>query len=123
MGLVIAGYIGYLIGIAEGEAGMFAEPKLSPSGEYTYEQIYGYDRARYVRVAIESIDGADSFITDEKFYVRFTTLIDWGENDTLWIYSGDVGTFLWRRENGTWKKEHADESSIQFAPDAIKDKW
>lgn len=101
---------------------------ISHSGDYKYKQIFGNDDNRYFRFEIrpnaliyDKGDYAPKLITNEAYYTRFTTIFGWGENDTLWIYSSDTGIDYWEIEDGMWGKKRADEGSIKFAPERIRE--
>lgn len=78
---------------------------LSPSGAYSLNVVQGRDNADYWsfeirRTATEKVE----FACGDRFYIRHTTYILWGEDDRVWVYSGDIGTYVWSKQNGVWEK-------------------
>ena len=86
--ILVAGCLGFMEGCKYIEKHVFQEPQISPSGNYICEQMYGYSLARYVRIAIlpyndkETIGG---YILEDRFYIRHETIIEWGQDDRLWV--------------------------------------
>ena len=53
------------------------------------------------RVAVLNADGEQEYLTEDSYRVRDRLLVTWDEKDTrFWVYSGDVGTFLYECRDG-----------------------
>ncbi len=118
--LVISGLIAFLAGKVSGENSRFKEPVKSPSDKYEYMKVYGKDNARYYKILIVNKDDENKcFLIDSFFYVRFSSKISWGDKDTLWINSSDIGVFYWIFENDRWIEKVPDETSANLAPDGF----
>lgn len=79
----------------------------SPTGKHRLELVKhaaGDDEAAYVTIRIR--DRADRVVYDsrKRFSRRFATEVLWDDSvDRAWVYSSDVGTYLWEQgENGDW---------------------
>jgi len=81
----------------------------SPSGRYRLEVVpgeYSGDEGSgtYERVRVRDPDGKTVHDLDGRLSTNFATDILWDDAiDRVWVYSSDVGTYLWdRRADGTW---------------------
>jgi|AGTN01.3.fsa_nt_gi hypothetical protein len=122
--IVLVGFICYWIGEENGKASFFIKPEISPSGSFYFERMFGIDEARYLRFCIKPTDsqnGVGEYVSQDVFYIRHRIIIQWGEDEKLWVYSGDVGTYYWELVNNEWIKSKADEKSLELAPNDIKD--
>ena len=95
----------------------------SPSGAYQLTVKKGHDDANFWSFEIRRVATSDpEFASSDRFYTRHTTYILWGESDEVWVYSGDVGTFIWRRQpDGRWEKNlHIYGAATESVPDGLK---
>ena len=82
----------------------------SPSGRFWLETIAsrsGGARSEYF--VIRRRDGRIEFESRVHFAMRHTTFFLWDDRrDWVWVYSGDLGTFIWKRREPTsrWVKRH-----------------
>jgi hypothetical protein len=79
----------------------------SPSGDYQLdlvEHAATSKRAGSVSVRIRDRTGHTVHDSSRLFSSRFETLALWDDEvDRAWVYSSDVGTYVWdRREDGAW---------------------
>jgi hypothetical protein len=90
---------------------------VSPSGDYRLEVVEGEYRGEegsgpWWRIRIRDRDGDGEIILDsrERFAIRFKTLVLWDDRlDRAWVYSSDVGTGYWDREDdGNWSYDGFD---------------
>ncbi len=120
---------GYFAGKYIGNKSLIYQPEISPSGKYVFERMIGYSNSSYMRFSIKPADYESSLT-----YTPFLYMWGWilfksynhyslGENDTLWVYSGDVGAYYWEVQDEVWERKSADDKSIELAPDEIEDKW
>jgi len=62
------------------------------------------------------------FHASEKFRIRDTLYILWDDYDQVWVYSGDVGTFIWSNEENNWiKRAYADDVTGTNPPALLKE--
>ena len=110
-------------------------PAVSPSGKYLLVIVSGYDgEAHFQSFQILSRDqivshdqiliriGETLYSSPDRFATRFTTYFLWGQQDRVWVYSGDIGTFFWARntDTGEWEKYIYIESNVS-APEFLKE--
>jgi len=84
---------------------------ISPSGKYKLEVVEGYDgnvkfnRFQIIKVGTPTAEPSIAFISNDTFRIRDTLYFFWDDEDRVWVYSGDVGTFFWEKTNEeNWKK-------------------
>jgi hypothetical protein len=95
---------------------------ISPSGEYILVIVSGHDRtARFQSFQILDRDGKALYLSSERFGMRHTTYFLWDQDDRVWVYSGDIGTFFWEYEvnSGEWQKRLYAQSDVP-APEFLK---
>lgn len=100
------------------------DPDISPSGNYDMQVLLGRDEfSDYMKPYIVSRIGKEgtSYIVDMKFYTNFNTIIKWGKNDTLWVYSSDIGIYCWELVNKTWIEVPKENLDYDIAPAEIED--
>lgn len=75
----------------------------SDFGDYTLEVVrHPRDPDNAFTFQVLDSDGAVIFKQDEiLFRRRDVNYFLWDEQDRIWAYSGDVGTFIWERDRGT----------------------
>jgi len=99
------------------------QPLSSPSGNYE-AVIERYDDngvRSYKLFIVDANDSGTRFEAGLVFRARDRNYVFWAdEEDVLWGYSGDVGTFFWTQEDGCWiKKAYADNKDATV-PQALK---
>lgn len=78
-------------------------PVLSPSEKYSLIVTDGNDgTVEYNKFSIASVSGSSTtetvvFSSGDKFRTRDALFFLWGNNDSVWVYSGDTGTFYWEK--------------------------
>ena len=102
-----------------------SSPAISPSGQYILELILGYDgKAYYNQFQIKTNDSKKDkilFVAEERFYTRHTLFFLWDNEDRVWVYSGDVGTFFWtRKSDNVWVKSVYNDEGNVSAPEFLK---
>jgi hypothetical protein len=70
----------------------------SPSGDFDL-RVVDDDDGWHVEISGE---GTPTYVADRSFSPRFRTYVLWDDEDRVWVYSSDVGTFVWERGDGTW---------------------
>jgi hypothetical protein len=96
---------------------------LSPSGAFRLTVKEGRDDASFWTFEIRRVATSDlEFASNDRFYTRHTTHILWGKSDEVWVYSGDVGTFVWRKQaDGHWEKNpYVYGTAAESVPDGLK---
>jgi hypothetical protein len=96
---------------------------VSPSGAYKLTIQEGVDDARFWSFEIRRSSTSDlEFASNDRFYTRHTTHILWGKSDEVWVYSGDVGTFVWHRQpDGRWEKNtFFYGAAVESVPEGLK---
>ena len=99
------------------------QPLFSPSGNYkAVIDRFEDNGVRAYKVEIVDVKDFDTYEVDILFRARDRNYVFWAdEDDILWGYSGDVGTYFWLKENGFWiKKTYADNPNA-VVPQALKD--
>lgn len=98
------------------------EPAVSPSGDYRLVVVSGYDgTVRFQAFQVLSQDGESLYLSPDRFGLQHTTYFLWDQDDRVWVYSGDLGTFFWELEDtGEWKKHVYAQSDVP-APDFLKE--
>ena len=103
-------------------------PVASPSGRFILETVptrSGGVRSEYF--VIRRREGTVEFESRDLFAMRHTTFFLWdGRRDWVWVYSGDLGTFIWKRQGATsrWVKRHwGQERPPRFLVRARPDKF
>jgi hypothetical protein len=100
-------------------------PQISPSGKYLLQVVKGYDgQVHFNKFEIieinETKDRKVVFNSKERFRTRDTLFFLWDNEDRVWVYSGDIGTFYWtRNQDGQWVKHVYAEGNIG-APEFLK---
>lgn len=109
------------------EVATVSNPIISPSGEYQLvikEEIFEGVKCNKFEVfkVVEGYPGTSAiFSSKELFRTRDTLYFIWGDNDRIWVYSGDVGIFFWERvTDEKWKKYVYDEDKNIPVPALLK---
>lgn len=99
-------------------------PVKSTSGKYELKIVETNDNGvNSFMFIINSMDGEkkELFRSEEKFRVRDTLYFLWDENDKVWVYSGDVGTFIWTKiTDDNWEKQPYAEVKDLNPPELLK---
>ena len=96
----------------------------SPSGIYILEIVTdNVDNAMSFSFCIKNkTDEIVIYECSDYYRLRDVTYLLWGENDTVWVYSGDLGTFFWEQDNDSWiKKTYVDNRENIVVPQALKE--
>ena len=98
-----------------------------PSFSNNYEAIleeFDDNGVKSYRLYITDINNTDTtkYEADIIFRARDKNYIFWADNeDTLWCYSGDVGTYFWIIKNDSWEKKSYFENKDKIVPQALKE--
>jgi len=102
-------------------------PVTSPSGKYQLkileETINGVKNNKFAiyKMLNGNPDSTAIFISDDVFRTRDKLFFLWDDNDRVWIYSGDVGTYFWERiTDDNWQKQSYADNKNVTVPDLIK---
>lgn len=96
---------------------------LSPSEKYILEMIASrQDNVRGFHFIVKnSADNNEIFRSEEFFRLRDVNYLFWEDDDVIWAYSGDVGTFYWEKSNNTWEKKSYYENKDEVeTPEILK---
>ena len=100
------------------------QPVLSPSGRYeAIVEKFDDEGVRSYKLSIIDTASNDEtkYTTDVTFRARDTNFVLWAdEEDVLWGYNGDIGTFFWVNINGSWLKRSYANNSDVTVPEALK---
>lgn len=95
-------------------------PAVSPSGKYILMIIENQEsNINFQSFQILNPDGEVIFSSPDKFSIRHTTYFLWDQDDRVWVYSGDIGTFFWENDGVTWRKNIYVENDVP-APQFLK---
>ncbi len=97
-------------------------PQISPSGKYLLQVINSFESGlNCEKFQILEITKQHRIIFKSKdcFRTRDTLFFLWDNDDRVWVYSGDVGTFFWVDEDGQWVKHTYVQENVS-APDFLK---
>ena len=107
-----------------GSLANLAYPLSSYSGNYeAILEEFDDNGVKSYRLYISNVNKIDpKYEVDLIFRARDRNYIFWADNDDiLWSYSGDIGTFFWIKEDGYWnKKAYADNPNANV-PKELKD--
>lgn len=94
-------------------------PANSPSGKY----VLTVDTEMMNGVEVYYFQILDTnqnilFAAQDRFSIQHTTYFLWDQDDRVWVYSGDVGTFFWERmaETNEWKQFVYAENNVSAPP-------
>jgi hypothetical protein len=96
---------------------------VSPSKEFILKMSVSEEEGvRGFHVVVSSSKDDEELFKSEEFYrSRDTNYLLWGDNDTIWLYSGDVGVFYWVKTEHTWeKKSYAENKNSIEVPELLK---
>lgn len=98
-------------------------PVTSLSGHFSLNMKSGeHQGVKGFWVSVISLsDNREVFISEEFYRFRDTSFLFWEDNDVIWLYSGDSGTFFWVKENSTWiKKVYSENKDDVEIPPLLK---
>ncbi len=100
-------------------------PQVSTSGKYLLKIIEGYDgEVTFNQFEIIELDSQQNqkvvFRSKEHYRTRDTLFFLWDEEDRIWVYSGDLGTFYWTQEAENHWVKHVYIKSNVGAPSFLK---
>ncbi len=93
----------------------------SLSGRYTLivEALYQNDM-HFNRFSVLDNNHQIIFTCDEKYRTRDRLYFTWGDDDDIWVYSGDIGCVYWKRVSDTqWIPVYQYSQYSVTIPDAI----
>jgi hypothetical protein len=105
------------------EVATLDKPAVSPSGKFILivltQNANGNDTQSF---QILGQDKTVLYISTEQFTARDTNFFLWDNQDRVWVYSGDLGTFFWENQDEahTWKKYVYAENNVP-APAFLKE--
>lgn len=86
-------------------------PVISPSKKYAlivtggYDGTVEYNKFSITGASVSSITNEVVFESTDKYRTRDSLFFLWGKNDSVWVYSGDTGTFYWEKSvENQWTK-------------------
>jgi hypothetical protein len=86
-------------------------PVISPSKKYTlivtggHDGTVEYNKFSIAGASVSSITNEVVFDSIDRYRTRDTLFFLWGKNDSVWVYSGDTGTFYWEKSgDNDWTK-------------------
>lgn len=97
---------------------------LSPSEKYSLEMVVSEaDNVRGFNFVVkEASNEEEVYKSEDLFRLRDTNYLFWGEDDTIWVYSGDLGTFYWEKAFNSWnKKTYAENKDNINIPELLKE--
>ncbi|WP_127588727.1 hypothetical protein [Paenibacillus koleovorans] len=98
-------------------------PVVSKSGKYQLiveeSKEDGVAKQSFI---IKNISNETIYSSIEKFRIRDTLYFLWDEEDRVWVYSGDVGTYIWTQINErSWNKQSFSEmKGVLNPPEQLK---
>lgn len=104
------------------EVATLNKPATSPTGKFVLvvtSQKTDQNTVEGFRVLDK--EGGIVFAPVEQFPVRSVNYFLWDQDDRIWVYSGDLGTFFWQNEGQLtdWKKYIYAENDVP-APEFLK---
>ncbi|WP_139074830.1 hypothetical protein [Paenibacillus elgii] len=108
-------------------AATLEHPLVSPSGKYQLEVLEGYNgvvhfyRFNISKIGEKGSDPAVIFCSKDTFRKRDRVFFLWDDEDKVWVYSGDVGTYYWTKtDDETWiKSEDMTKNKLEM-PENLK---
>ena len=103
-------------------------PATAPSGRCVLEVIrIDSNRPNLLTFQILNQNKKVIYRAPERFDERHTTFFLWDNDDRVWVYSGDIGTFFWEQDvaTGEWKKYVYSQSNVEAPPflKEIRPRW
>jgi hypothetical protein len=108
-------------------------PSHSPSGKYVLEVKHEDHEGILSETFVIRMAATNEvlFAYDEWYNIRHTTVFLWDAADRVWVYSGDIGTYFWERDQDDhhWTQHAYAQSKvnppqylIDFRPQFFKNK-
>jgi len=97
---------------------------LSPSGVYEaiIEEFNNSGVNSYKLYIANTIYNDHKFETELTFRRRDRNFVFWAdEDDILWAYSSDIGTFFWVKEHDSWVEKAFFENRDAKVPQALRE--
>lgn len=97
---------------------------LSPSEKYLLEMaVSEADNVRGFKFVVkDASDNEEIYMSKDFFRLRDTNYLFWGEDETIWVYSGDLGTFYWEKVSDSWNKKTYTENTDRIeVPELLKE--
>jgi hypothetical protein len=90
--------------------------------EAVIEKFYDNGVRNYKLFIVDVNDNGAKYEADLVFRARDRNYVFWADaEDVLWGYSGDVGTFFWTKEDGSWVKKAYADNKDAIVPQALKE--
>ena len=99
-------------------------PQVSFDNKYELKvQAVFEDEVRHYRFLVYGNNGILIYKCEDIFRTRDTLYIAWDKDNRVWVYSGDLGVFVWGEDDiGKWvKKTYADKNPISGVPEVFRD--
>ncbi len=104
------------------EVAMLRTPAPSPSGKYILTVVSGNDgTVDFQSFQILDQSGQGLFAAPDRFRSRDTTFFLWDQEDRIWVYNGDLGTFIWEKaaDSDNWVKSAYSDRPDLTVPDYL----
>ena len=95
----------------------------APSGDHTLHVVETDDGWGF---EILADDGTVTYRADRTVSPRFRTFVLWDEDGRVWVYSSDVGTYVWERSGTDWTSRPWRGSGLTAPPflrDAVPERF
>ena len=100
-----------------------SQPATSPSGRFILSIVARDSERPYeLDFTITDTRGELLYSSDKTFNNRSVTIFLWDDEDRVWVYSGDIGTYIWQQGDTEteWQSEAYAHSNVP-APDYLKE--
>jgi hypothetical protein len=98
------------------EVATLGTPASAPSGKYILVVVSGNDgEVSFQSFQILNQSGQGIYAAPDRFRSRDTTFFLWDQEDRIWVYNGDLGTFIWEKaaDSDNWIKiSYADRPDL-----------
>ncbi len=105
------------------EVATLSQPATSPSGNYLLKVI-NVDDTQPNLLTFQILDRNNMvlYTAADNFDDHHTTFFLWDDDDRVWVYSGDLGTFFWEQDKllNSWQKYTYAQSDVA-APAFLKE--
>jgi hypothetical protein len=103
---------------------VIASPGSYPSDNGDYELLVAVDPQRIVQYEVVETETESTEFKDNAGSDYSRWYFYWADDDTLWVYSGDIGTFVWHEADGKWTRDTLDLKSpfLKRVPRAFYDR-
>lgn len=108
------------MGCSATPAADIGRPSWSPSGEY--QLIVGADTpGSTAHFYLTNRQGVRVFTAADRFDLRHNTYFFWDKDDQVWVYSGDLGLFIWRNDPKSGWTRRAYEKGRDALPSYLQE--